>query len=84
MLPLSFRSQQQLVHELDDLGAIPTANSSREQVLLSLDVLRNSLPEAMELLADVVRNPVFGKLSDKFKKSCTRSMSRPELGGLKL
>ncbi len=49
-----------MVSALDDLGAIPTANASREQLLLSIDVLRNSLPEAMELFADTVLRPRFG------------------------
>jgi hypothetical protein len=54
------RSHQDLAHEIDDLGAIPTANSSREQLLMSVDVLRNSLPQSMDLLADTVMNPKLG------------------------
>lgn len=52
-----------MVSSLDDLGAIPTANASREQLLLSIDVLRNAVPEAMELFADTVLNPRFGTSS---------------------
>lgn len=58
--PITRRSHQQVVSALDDLGAIPTANASREQLLLSIDVLRNSVPEAMELFADTVLHPRFG------------------------
>ena len=52
-----------MVSALDDLGAIPTANASREQLLLSIDVLRNAVPQAMELFADTVLNPRFGASS---------------------
>lgn len=54
------RSHKEVVSALDDLGAIPTANSSREQMLLSIDVLRNSLPEALEIFGDAVLNPKIG------------------------
>ncbi len=54
-------SHQQVVSALDDLGAIPTANSSREQLLLSVDVLRNSLPEAFQIFADIVLHPKIGR-----------------------
>lgn len=55
-------THQQVVSALDDLGAIPTANSSREQLLLSVDVLRNSLPEAFQIFADIVLHPKIGTL----------------------
>ena len=53
-------SHQQVVSALDDLGAIPTANSSREQLLLSIDVLRNALPQAFEIFADILLRPRIG------------------------
>ena len=55
------RNQSKLISALDDLGAIPTANSSREQFMISLDVLRSSLPEAFELLAELLLRPVYGE-----------------------
>jgi len=56
-------THQQVVSALDDLGAIPTANSSREQLLLSVDVLRNYLPEAFQIFADIVLHPKNGTFS---------------------
>ena len=63
---MAFRSTNNMSHQLvisslDDLGAIPTVNSSREQLLLSIDVLRNSLPQAFELFADIVLHPKIGR-----------------------
>lgn len=60
-------THQQVVSALDDLGAIPTANSSREQLLLSVDVLRNSLPEAFQIFADIVLHPKIGTFCFVFR-----------------
>eukprot|EP00952_Eustigmatos_sp_NYUAD-ZCMA_P006452 27780-Eustigmatos_ZCMA.PRE.1 len=58
--PFHDRDHEQLVHDLDHLGAVPFTNPSREQMLMSLDVLRHSLPDAMDIFADILLNPTFG------------------------
>jgi mitochondrial-processing peptidase subunit alpha len=47
----------QVVGELEVMGAVVTAHSSREQMLYCIDVLRDYLDPAMDLLADVVLSP---------------------------
>eukprot|EP00611_Tribonema_gayanum_P027266 TRINITY_DN668_c0_g1_i1.p1 TRINITY_DN668_c0_g1~~TRINITY_DN668_c0_g1_i1.p1 ORF type:complete len:535 (-),score=102.85 TRINITY_DN668_c0_g1_i1:78-1682(-) len=51
------RAQQQVVSELEAMGATVTAHSSREQMLFCVDVLRDYLEPAMDLLSDVVLTP---------------------------
>lgn len=55
------RSHQQVVRELDDLGAVPSANSTRDQLLFSVDVLRNLVPQAMDIFADCLINATICK-----------------------
>lgn len=50
------RSHAQLVRELEDIGALPTASSGREQIIYTVDLLRDNVERGLELLADAVLN----------------------------
>jgi zinc protease len=53
------RTSQQLAEEVEMLGASLNANSSSDNTILSASTLSVYLPEILELLADIVLNPVF-------------------------
>jgi zinc protease len=53
------RGALQLVDALGDLGTELQRATARESSSLSLDVLKRNLAPALDLLADVVRNPTF-------------------------
>ena len=61
MLPegTSTRSSQQIAEELEFLGTELGADAAREYVLLSAESLTSKWPEALEIMADVVKNPAF-------------------------
>ncbi|CAM9867093.1 unnamed protein product [Phaeothamnion confervicola] len=51
------RSQREVVREIEDMGGLLTASVGREQSLLCVDVLRDALVPAMDVLADCVLHP---------------------------
>lgn len=50
------RSHAQLVREMEDIGALTTASSGREQIIYTMDLLRDNVERGLELLADAVLN----------------------------
>lgn len=52
------RSHGAFVQQLEDIGASVTANGSREQLIYTMDVLRDHIDSGMEMLADSVLNPL--------------------------
>jgi len=55
------RSHEQIMNELETLGANITTHSSREQILYCVDVLREYLEPAMSLLSDSILHPLFSE-----------------------
>ncbi|XP_062208191.1 mitochondrial-processing peptidase subunit alpha-like [Phragmites australis] len=53
------RSHLQIVQELEAAGGNVGASASREQMVYSYDTLKAYLPQAVEVLVDCVRNPLF-------------------------
>ena len=53
------RPAQQLAEEIEDLAAQLGAGASLETASVNLNCLTETLPKALELLADVVQNPAF-------------------------
>jgi len=53
------RNALQITDALGDLGTELGRATGRESASLSLDVLKRNLPAALDVLADVVRNPTF-------------------------
>jgi mitochondrial-processing peptidase subunit alpha len=53
------RSHLQVVEELELAGGNVGATAAREQMIYSYDTLKAYMPEAVELLLDCVRNPLF-------------------------
>ncbi|ETV88580.1 hypothetical protein H257_00138 [Aphanomyces astaci] len=51
------RSHADLVREFEDIGAQTTASSGREQLIYTVDVLRDNVDKALALLADAFVNP---------------------------
>ncbi|EQC31326.1 hypothetical protein SDRG_10928 [Saprolegnia diclina VS20] len=51
------RSHADLVREFETIGAQTTASSGREQIIYTIDVLRDNVDRALELLADSILNP---------------------------
>ncbi|DAZ97009.1 TPA: hypothetical protein N0F65_011924 [Lagenidium giganteum] len=52
----SKRSHAQLVSEVEDIGALTTASCGREQIIYTVDLLRDNVERGLELLADSVLN----------------------------
>jgi processing peptidase subunit alpha len=50
------RSHAELVREMESIGALATASCGREQIIYTVDVLRDNVAKAVELLADSVLN----------------------------
>ena len=55
------RPSLKLAGELEDLAARLTTSASLETSALRLNCLRETLPQALDLLADVLQNPLFAK-----------------------
>lgn len=55
----SNRSHLRIVREVEAIGGLVQASSSREQMEYTFDALKTYVPEMVELLIDCVRNPVF-------------------------
>jgi processing peptidase subunit alpha len=53
------RRHRNLVQELELSGGNVGATCSREQMVYSYDTLKGYMPEAIEILVDCMRNPVF-------------------------
>lgn len=53
------RSAEKLAEEIEDLAAHLGAGASLESATVHLNCLAETLPKALELLADVVQNPAF-------------------------
>eukprot|EP00267_Zea_mays_P054946 XP_020408229.1 mitochondrial-processing peptidase subunit alpha isoform X1 [Zea mays] len=53
------RSHLNLVTELELAGGNVGASASREQMVYSYDTLKGYMPEALEILIDCMRNPLF-------------------------
>ena len=63
------RSAQRIAEEMDSIGGHMDAFTTKEYAAFHLKVLDEHLPVAMDLLADIVKNPVFDPLEmDKEKK----------------
>ncbi|KAG6969859.1 hypothetical protein JG688_00005142 [Phytophthora aleatoria] len=50
------RSHAQLVHEIEDIGALTTSACGREQIIYTIDLLRDNVEKGLELLADAILN----------------------------
>ncbi|NNK79410.1 MAG: insulinase family protein [Litoreibacter sp.] len=53
------RSALQIAEEIEDVGGYINAYTSREVTAYYARVLRNDVPLALDLIADILRNPVF-------------------------
>ena len=53
------RSAQQIAREIEALGASLSSGAGLESAQVSLSAMPETLPEAMAIMADVARNPVF-------------------------
>jgi processing peptidase subunit alpha len=53
------RSHMRIVQEVEATGGNVGASASREQMVYSYDTLKAYVPQAVELLLDSVRNPLF-------------------------
>ncbi|AQK98036.1 Putative mitochondrial processing peptidase alpha subunit family protein [Zea mays] len=53
------RSHLSIVSELELAGASVSVSASREQMVYSYDTLKGYMPEALEILIDCMRNPLF-------------------------
>ncbi|CAI0628512.1 unnamed protein product [Linum tenue] len=53
------RSHLRVVREVEAVGGVVQASASREQMGYTFDALKTYVPEMVELLVDIVRNPVF-------------------------
>ncbi|KAI9906181.1 hypothetical protein PsorP6_016146 [Peronosclerospora sorghi] len=50
------RSHAQLVREVEDIGALTTSSCGREQIIYTIDLLRDNVEKGLELLADAILN----------------------------
>jgi zinc protease len=53
------RTATQLAEQIEDLAALISAGAGRESSSVHLDCLSETLPQALELLADIVQHPAF-------------------------
>lgn len=51
------RSHAEIVRQVETIGGNLSANSGREQIVLSIDILRDYVTEGIDLLADTVLHP---------------------------
>lgn len=65
------RSHLQIVQDVEATGANVGASASREQMVYSYDTLKAYLPQAVEVLLDCVRNPLF--LQDEVERQVLSS-----------
>jgi mitochondrial-processing peptidase subunit alpha len=64
------RSHLSIVSELELAGASVSVSASREQMVYSYDTLKGYMPEALEILIDCMRNPLF--LQEEVQRQVTR------------
>ncbi|ERN16185.1 hypothetical protein AMTR_s00030p00236070, partial [Amborella trichopoda] len=64
------RCHSRVVREIEAVGGNVAASASREQMGYTYDTIRTHLPEALELLIDCVRNPIF--LDSEVKEQLTK------------
>ncbi|CAA6660621.1 unnamed protein product [Spirodela intermedia] len=64
------RSHLHMIREIEATGGNVGASASREQMGYSYDMLKTYVPEAIELLIDSVRNPMF--LDDEIKEQVAK------------
>jgi len=64
------RSHLNIVHELELAGGNVGASAYREQMVYSYDTLKGYMPEALEILIDCMRNPLF--LQEEVERQVTR------------
>lgn len=64
------RSHLHMIREIEATGGNVGASASREQMGYSYDMLKTYAPEAIELLIDSVRNPMF--LDNEIKEQVSR------------
>jgi zinc protease len=55
------RSALQLAADIENLAATLTVNADRELTRIHLNALKETLPDALDILADVLENPAFAK-----------------------
>lgn len=53
------RSHLRIIREIEATGSNVAASALREQMCYIYDTLKTYVPEAVELLIDYIRNPVF-------------------------
>jgi len=63
------RSAEQIAAEMDSIGGHMDAFTAKEYAAFHLKVLDEHLPQAVELLADIVLNPLFDSVEMKREKS---------------
>jgi len=51
------RSQLKMVRDSERLGAVPSCTAARESMLYQIDTLKESVPEAVDMLAETVLSP---------------------------
>ena len=67
------RSQTQLELEVENMGAHLNAYTSREQTVFYAKCLSNDLPQAVEILADILQNSKLGEqvpMNEYYAKTC--------------
>eukprot|EP00475_Leptophrys_vorax_P036791 TRINITY_DN6272_c6_g1_i1.p1 TRINITY_DN6272_c6_g1~~TRINITY_DN6272_c6_g1_i1.p1 ORF type:complete len:571 (-),score=17.98 TRINITY_DN6272_c6_g1_i1:156-1733(-) len=67
------RTHFRLIREIEAIGANVMSSASREQMAFTADVIRTFVPEAVELLADTVRNSLFQEWEVKEQVSKIRA-----------
>jgi mitochondrial-processing peptidase subunit alpha len=70
------RSHLNIVSELELAGGNVGASASREQMVYSYDTLKGYMPEALEILIDCMRNPLF--LQEEVERQVTRNGLLPQ------
>eukprot|EP00750_Incisomonas_marina_P001387 INCI11158.1.p1 GENE.INCI11158.1~~INCI11158.1.p1 ORF type:complete len:526 (-),score=103.25 INCI11158.1:648-2225(-) len=72
------RSQSKLTQELEELGASCFAQINREQSVYGIELLRDRVPEAVDILADIVQRPLF-KEDEFFDAQAIMELEREEM-----
>ena len=70
------RTQTQLEMEVENMGAHLNAYTSREQTVFYAKCLSSDLPQAVEILADILQNSKLGEqVKSGYWKECTESIN---------
>lgn len=67
------RTMQQIADDVDYLGAVLDAGAGRDEITVRLGVLTRFLPQALEIMADVVLRPTFP--SDELSRERRQSIA---------